>query len=105
MAKRRSHIEKRLEILINIGNYESLRVGTVFGEDIEWSTKEERQKKLNGITKSLKEEVSKDVNDVLDSFDLRKRATSTLKNGRVENNSFDNIAEEDDDDGDDDFNL
>lgn len=105
MAKRTSYIEKRLEILINIGNYESLRVGTLFGENIEWSTKEERQKKLNGITKSLKEEVSKDVNDVLDSFDLRKKATSTLQNGRVKNKFFDNIAEEENDDNDDDFNL
>lgn len=103
MAKRTSRIEKSLEILINVGNYESLRVGTTFGEDIEWSTKEERQKKLDAMTESLKKEVAKDVNDVLESFELSKRATTTLNKGRVEDTSISDVAdaEVEEDDGDD----
>ena len=78
MKKRESYIEKHIEMVVNLGNYESLRVGSTFGETIEWETPEERQTKLNSITENLKREVAKDVNDVLKSYGLGKKSSVKL---------------------------
>ena len=78
--KRESYIEKHAELLINLGNWENLRVGTTFGETIEWETAEERQKKLDAITENLKREIAKDVNDYLKSFSLEKRSSTKIEN-------------------------
>jgi len=76
---RESRIEKKLEILINLGNFESLKVGSSFSETIEWITLEERQKKLDAITENLKREVAKDINDILESYELKQRSTTEIK--------------------------
>ena len=105
MSKRESYIEKRIDILINLGNYESLKVGSTFGETIVWESKEERQKKLDSITENLKKEVAKDVNDVLKSYELRQRSTVLEdKAGRVDLD-IDETIDEDDEAVDEDFEL
>ena len=94
MSKRESYIEKKIEILINLGNYESLKVGSTFGETIVWENSKERQKKLDSITDNLKQEVAKDVNNVLEAYELEKRSTVLSdKSGRVD---FDADLEADD---------
>ena len=104
--KRQSYIEKKLEFLINVGNFESIRVGTVFGETIEWASVEERQKKLNSLTKSIAKEVANDAKEVLLAYGLQRNATSSIERknrtdiedlGMVEVDEEDNKEEENDD--------
>ena len=78
--KRQSFIEKKLEFVINVDNFESLRVGTTFGETIEWATPEERQKKLDALTKSLAKEVAKDAQEVMLAYGLKRRCSSQRNN-------------------------
>jgi len=94
--KRKSFVEKKLEFLINVDNYETLRVGTTFGETIEWSTPEERQKKLDAITKSLASEVAKDAQEIMKSYGLKRKSTTQIdRKNRVNLNDLDDIEETD----------
>lgn len=77
--KRESYIEKKCEFNINVGNYESLRVGTVFGEHIEWGSSDERQKKLDALTASLANEVAKSAKEILEAYGLKRHVSDTLK--------------------------
>ena len=98
--KRESYIEKKVEFAINVGNFESLRVGTTFGETIEWSDLEERQKKLDALTKNLAEEVAKDAKEVMSAYGLRRKSTTNVEiKGKKTVNGLDEIIE--DDEGDD----
>jgi heterodisulfide reductase subunit B len=74
--KRKSYIEKKLELVVNVGNYESLRVSTTFGENIEWLDAEERQKKLDALTRSLGKEVAKDAKETLMAYGLKRVSTA-----------------------------
>jgi len=87
--KRQSYIEKKLEFVINVGNYESLRVGTSFGETIEWSSPEERQKKLDAMTKSIAKEVSKDAQEIMIGYGLKRVCSSNANS-----NSNSNVKKE-----------
>jgi uncharacterized protein YccT (UPF0319 family) len=98
---RQSYVEKNIEMLVSLGDFENLRVGTKFGETIEWSSVEERQKKLNAITENLKREVAKDVNDVLESFELKRKSKAKISvAGRSEDSCINSIAEAEEDDED-----
>jgi len=77
--KRTSQIEKNIELCIGLGNFSSIRVGARFGETIEWSSQEERSKKMDSITQNLIEEVGKDSYKAIKLYDLRKRTNVVLK--------------------------
>lgn len=95
--KRQSFVEKKLEFLINVGNFESLRVGTTFGETIEWASPEERQKKLDALTKNIAKEVAKDAKEVLLAYGLKRKSTAQVeKKGRTEVDGLDDLIETDD---------
>jgi len=104
-GKRESFVEKKIEFLINVDNFESLRVGTTFGETIEWSTSEERQKKLDALTKQLAKEVAKDAKEVLIAYGLKRKSSSTYKqSGHKKLEVIDDVVESEDED-DDEFDL
>jgi len=94
--KRQSFVEKKLEFLINVDNFESLRVGTTFGETIEWSSSEERQKKLDALTKSLAKEVAKDAKEVLIAYGLKRKSSSQYNNKKTKLDDLDDVVGEDD---------
>jgi len=103
--KRQSFVEKKLEFLINVGDFESLRVGSTFGETIDWSTPEERQKKLDALTKNLAKEVAKDAQEVMLAYGLKRKSSAMPKTaGRTEVSGLDDIAEAEEAD-DEDFDL
>jgi len=93
-TKRQSFVEKKVEFVINVGNFESLRVGTTFGETIEWASPEERQKKLDALTKNLANEVAKDAKEVLTSYGLKRKVTAQYKKESGEVNDLDYKTEE-----------
>ena len=93
--KRQSYIEKKFEYVINVDNFESLRVGTTFGETIEWSTAEERQKKLDSLTKSLALEVAKDAKEVMIAYGLKRKSSSQYASKKVSLDALDDITADD----------
>ena len=72
---RTSYIEKRIEIKADLGDYSNVTVSVGFGEHIEWSTSEERRKKLKSITKELSNELQRDLDAFLKANGLRKRCS------------------------------
>ena len=72
---RESGIEKKIEIVMNLGNYESLRIGASFSETITWSSVEERKTKSDKITDLLISEIKKDIAKVNKDLCLKERAS------------------------------
>ena len=70
---RKSYIEKSLEVKINIGNFSTVGASVGFGEEIEWSSKEDRAKKLEAISQQLRKELKKDVSNFLADNNLSGR--------------------------------
>lgn len=94
---RQSYVEKKLEFLINVDNFESLKVGTTFGETIEWSSPEERQNKLNSLSSSLASEVAKDAKEILKFYGLKRKSNHVLDaKNKKEFDDINEILEEDD---------
>lgn len=96
--KRQSYIEKKVEFVINVDNFESLRVGTTFGETIEWASPEERQKKLDALTKSIAQEVAKDAKEIMLSYGLKRKSSSQVeKKNKVNFSALDDISDDKED--------
>jgi hypothetical protein len=77
---RKSFIEKSLEIKANIGDFSTVTATVAFGENIEWDSAEDRNKKLDAISKGLRKELKKDFNDFLKENGLRARTQIMLEN-------------------------
>jgi len=74
---RKSRIKKRISRVffnksIDIPKYESVTIDVEFDEEIEWSDLEERNRKSGNITKLLKTEFNKTVQDVLSKLFYKK---------------------------------
>jgi len=70
---RKSYIEKRIEIKADIGGFSNVTASVCFGEDIEWTTADERRKKMRAINKELTMELYRDLDAFLKSTSLRQR--------------------------------
>ena len=73
-------VSKKIELLVNIGEFESLRVGSEIGETIEWKDEKDKIKKMEQLSELLKQEVARDVNDVLSSFELKRKSGVKIEN-------------------------
>jgi len=78
--KRKSYVEKTLEIKANIGDFSTVTASVRVGEHYEWETKEERSKKLEAISSGLRKELKKDFNNFLTENGLRSRSQIMLDN-------------------------
>jgi hypothetical protein len=72
---RTSYIEKRIEVKADLGEYSNVTVSVGFGENIEWTTTDERRKKLKALTKELSVELQRDLDTFLKANGLRKRCS------------------------------
>jgi hypothetical protein len=89
MSKRESYIEKTIEFLIPTGNYQNVRVAAKIGETIEWSDAKERRNKIDAIREDLKRQVARDINDVLDSFELQPQSSVKIKDPLMDDEGLD----------------
>lgn len=66
--KRNTKVIKSVERNIWTAKYEGLRVNVSFEEDVEWSDLNERQDKLDAITKHLNNELIRTLNAACDEL-------------------------------------
>jgi len=98
---RDSGIKKKIELVLNLGNYESLRVQAEFSETVTWDTPEERKEKSKKITELLIKEIRQDVEKISKDLCIGDRAkdysnafTQIISNGSGE--SLDQVEEDED---------
>lgn len=74
-----SKVTKTFEIIVNIGNFENIKVGTTTVEDISWDNIKERNEKAKNLSEKLFREVARDVSRVLKIINREKMTNIRFK--------------------------
>jgi hypothetical protein len=84
--KKTSYVEKHVELKINLNKlYSTIGMGCTLGENIEWSTEEDREAQSDAITARMNETLKRDLTAFLDEHGLADVAAITLDScGKVE---------------------
>ena len=80
MNKNKSYVEKSMEMTINLGNFESLKVRSLIGEDIEWETYEEKEEKQNDLHNKLVKDLREDALKAINMYNLSDRTDAFVQN-------------------------
>jgi len=102
MSKRESYVEKSIALLVQTAQYENLRVECKIGETISWESAKERRQKIDAIREDLKKQVAKDINDVINSFQLKTQSNIQIKTPHKEDIDLEGLEDIEEDE---DFNL
>jgi hypothetical protein len=93
ISERNTKVIKGIERTLNTGKYESIRISVSFEEEIVWTTLDERQKKIDAISKHVINDFQKTKSEVCQSLGLEeKKAFGNNKEDTVvDNGIFDKL--------------
>ena len=77
---KQTYVEKSIETTINIGNFESLKIRVLLGENVKWENEEEKQEALEEVNRNLVRELKADVENVVNSCGLEGRIDASVVN-------------------------